>query len=96
MSMGSLIPFWIQQSQSTDTIEAPPAAPSVTIDTVDEPTEPDKDVSETNAGVADEKRRVLSALPKATKTKLDQTGDQGTVQKKNLLGSGATGNTNLG
>lgn len=58
--------------------------------------EPDKDVSATNAGKAEEKRRLLSTLPKATKTRFEETGETGTVQKKRLLGQGDQGKTTLG
>jgi hypothetical protein len=83
--------------RADETPPAPlPAPPEIV---VPEPTvveEPDKTVSETNAGKAEEKRRLLAALPKATKTTLAQTGSQGTVQRKTLLGAGGTGSASLG
>lgn len=52
---------------------------------------PDKDPAASNAYKKEEKRRVLASLPKATKTVLDDKGDEGTTKKKTLLGSGSRG-----
>jgi hypothetical protein len=98
MSMGSLNWMWLRQivESGPDPIPPPPPAPAVTLPELKEPEVPDKDVSETNAGKTDEKRRILAALPKATKTNLGDTGEQGGLAKKRLLGSGGAGNTTLG
>ncbi len=98
MSLGSANWLWIRQAldSNPDPIPPPPPAPVITVPEVKEPETPDKSVSETNAGIADEKRRVLAALPKATKTVLDQTGDQGKVKRKTLLGAGGAGSATLG
>jgi hypothetical protein len=57
---------------------------------------PDKDPASSNAYKKEEKRRILASLPKATKTVLDQKGEEGEVKKKTLLGSGGQGTTTLG
>lgn len=58
---------------------------------------PSQDMKVQNAGVADERRRILKAMP--TKTENEFAGDdEGTanVKKKRLLGSGGTGKQTTG
>lgn len=75
---------------------APTPAPPETKMENKPPVTPDKDVSTSSAAKAAEKRRILGALPRATKTVLEDKGEEGTIKRKKLLGAGGTGSSTLG
>lgn len=58
---------------------------------------PSQDMKVQNAGVADEKRRILNAMPKKTEnTFAGEDGEGANVKKKRLLGSGGPGKQTMG
>ncbi len=58
---------------------------------------PSQDIKVQNAGVADERRRILKAMPTKTEnTFAGEEDDQANVKKKRLLGSGGSGKQTTG
>lgn len=74
-----------------------PEPPKMANQPLDPGNVPGKDDKTSSAGEADEKRRILKAMPKATdKEFAGDTGKEAPVKKKRLLGGGTGGNPTTG